>query len=40
MPGFREEARRQAALLHNAPEEREAMDFIEALMAGDDDSSG
>ncbi len=29
-PGFREEARRQAALLRGAPEEEEALDFIEA----------
>jgi hypothetical protein len=29
-PGFREEAHRQALLLRNAPEEREALDFIEA----------
>ena len=31
--GFREEARRQAALLKDAPEQRDALDFIEA--AGD-----
>lgn len=30
-PGFREEALRQAALLRKAPEEREALDFIEAV---------
>jgi Protein of unknown function (DUF3018) len=30
-PGFAEEARRQAALLRDAPEEREALDFIEAV---------
>jgi hypothetical protein len=29
-PGFREEAQRQAKLLRGAPEEREALDFIEA----------
>jgi len=29
-PGFREEARRQALLLRGAPEEFEALDFIEA----------
>jgi hypothetical protein len=29
-PGFREEAERQAQLLRNAPEEQEALDFIEA----------
>ncbi|HLY56776.1 MAG TPA: antitoxin MazE family protein [Stellaceae bacterium] len=29
-PGFREEAHRQAELLRGAPEEREALDFIEA----------
>jgi Protein of unknown function (DUF3018) len=29
-PGFREEAHRQARLLRDAPEEREALDFIEA----------
>ncbi len=29
-PGFREAARRQAALLRGAPEEDEALDFIEA----------
>lgn len=32
-PGFREEMERQAALLRGAPEEREALEFIEA--AGD-----
>ena len=32
-PGFAEEAKRQAALLCNAPEEIEALEFIEA--AGD-----
>lgn len=29
-PGFREEVQRQALLLRDAPEEREALDFIEA----------
>ena len=29
-PGFREEAERQALLLLGAPEERDALDFIEA----------
>lgn len=29
-PGFREEAERQASLLRGAPEEHEALDFIEA----------
>jgi hypothetical protein len=29
-PGFREEARRQAALLKGAPEQTDALDFIEA----------
>jgi len=29
LPGFREEARRQAALLRVAPEQSEALDFIE-----------
>ncbi len=32
-PGFKEELARQAALLRGAPEEQEALDFIEA--AGD-----
>ena len=35
-PGFAEEARRQAALLRGAPEELEALDFIEAVMDTDD----
>jgi len=35
-PGFVEEARRQAALLRGAPEEREALDFIEAVLAADE----
>jgi hypothetical protein len=30
-PGFREEAHRQALLLRGAAEEREALDFIEAM---------
>jgi hypothetical protein len=30
LPGFREEARRQAALLRGAPEQTDALDFIEA----------
>jgi hypothetical protein len=30
-PGFRTEARRQAMLLQGAPEEQEALDFIEAV---------
>jgi hypothetical protein len=30
-PVFREEARRQASLLRGAQEEREALDFIEAV---------
>ena len=30
-PGFREEAQRQAMLLRGAPEEHEALDFIEAV---------
>jgi hypothetical protein len=33
LPGFREEARRQAAALREAPEQKEAADFIDA--AGD-----
>ena len=37
-PGFREEARRQAMILHEAPEERDALDFIEA--AGDWSDAG
>ena len=35
-PTFREEARRQAALLRGAPEELEALDFIEAVADTDD----
>ena len=30
-PGFAQEAHRQAALLRGAPEETEALDFIEAV---------
>lgn len=30
-PAFQEEARRQAALLRGAPEELDALDFIEAV---------
>ncbi len=30
-PGFREEAQRQALLLRDAPEERDALNFIEAV---------
>ncbi|MCW5736760.1 MAG: DUF3018 family protein [Enhydrobacter sp.] len=30
-PGFRREARRQAFLLRGAAEEREALDFVEAV---------
>jgi hypothetical protein len=32
-PGFREEVARQAALLKEAPEEKEVMDWIEAVSA-------
>ena len=35
-PGFAEEARREAELLRGAPEELEALDFIEAVMDTDD----
>ncbi len=31
LPGFHEEARRQAALLREAPEQGEAQDFIDAV---------
>ncbi len=31
-PGFRQEARRQAAVLRGAPEQAEALDFIEAAV--------
>jgi hypothetical protein len=34
-PGFAAEVRRQAALLRGAPEEQEALDFIEAAMDTD-----
>lgn len=39
-PGFREEAHRQAALLRGAPEEQDAMDFIDAVAVdlGDEDA--
>ena len=37
LPGFREEARRQAALLRDAPEEVEALSFIDAAAADLDD---
>ncbi len=36
-PGFREEARRQAALLRHAPEEAEAMTLLDAALADLDD---
>jgi hypothetical protein len=40
-PGFAEEMRRQADLLREAPEQREALDFIEAAGAwGDDEPFG
>ncbi len=32
-PAFIEQLRREAEVLKNAPEEKEAMDFIEAVMA-------
>jgi len=32
-PGFKEELARQAAVLRGAPEEQEALDFIEAVTA-------
>jgi hypothetical protein len=35
-PGFREEARRQAEILRAAPEEAEALAFIDEIMAADD----
>lgn len=38
-PGFREDAERQAALLRGAPEELDALDFIEAAMADWDDTA-
>jgi hypothetical protein len=34
-PDFQAEARRQAALLRASPEDAEALDFIEAMMAED-----
>lgn len=38
-PGFREEAHRQALLLRGAPEESDALDFIEgAADRGDDEA--
>lgn len=39
VPGFREEAHRQALLLRNAPEERDALDFIEAAADLGDDAA-
>jgi len=36
-PGFPEEVERQASLLRGAPEEREALDFIEATADPNDD---
>lgn len=38
-PGFRDEACRQALILRGAPEEADALDFIEAAMAWDDAGS-
>lgn len=38
-PGFRDEARRQALVLRGAPEEMDALDFIEAAAAWDDAGS-
>jgi hypothetical protein len=35
-PGFREEACRQAQLLRAAPEEAEALEFIERIMGADE----
>ena len=35
-PGFQEEVDRQLAILRDAPEEKEALDWIEAIMAEDD----
>lgn len=37
VPGFREEARRQAALLRSAPEEADALAFLDAAAADIDD---
>ena len=39
-PGFHDEARRQAALLRGASEEREALDFIAAIADIDDETAG
>lgn len=39
VPGFREEAHRQALLLRNAPEEHDALDFIEAAADLGDDAA-
>lgn len=36
VPGFAEEVRRQALLLRSAPEEHEALDFIEAAADTED----
>ena len=38
-PGFRDEARRQALVLRGAPEEADALAFIEAAMAWNDADS-
>ncbi len=38
-PGFREEAHRQALLLKETPEERDALDFIEASADWDESST-
>jgi hypothetical protein len=38
-PGFREETHRQALILRGAPEEADALDFIEAAVAWDDSGS-
>lgn len=37
LPGFREEARRQAALLRSAPEEIEILQFLDAAAADIED---
>lgn len=37
-PGFSEEAERQAALLRGAPEEHEALEFIEAAAGSADEA--
>ncbi len=34
-PAFKEQLRREAEILNDAPEEKDAMDFIEALRAED-----